>query len=413
MIEVVRRSVGLNPAFSVVKVSGQRQEGFRPYYLAGLAVRSLMTQRADKGAAALDTLDARELHYLGHVLPSLDNRAAAVEHDEQHRRQAIFDTLVKLTTTLLDDKPLVLLVDDLQFADEGTLVLLKVLVERAAPIFVCGAANETLGSGLDETAPPWERFFETTGTELCVARRRLQPLDADDIRLHLSGVYPGIDLPMGFEAELARTTSGNPLFLGEVLRMLVLDGKLSLAGQRWNVEPLNPGYLPGSLEEIVNRKIASLDEGARNLLEQVSTLGEDVALSVVTGATNVSEGEVLEFLDRARTLGLLRTDFQNNDETMRFSEKAFEESSTAPSSLSVGRRYTNTWAPTRRRCTSNGWTLRRRFSPITSSAPRTPTRRHATITSTICRQGRSIPMKRRTTREIISHSRRRNPKTRS
>ena len=123
---------------------------------------------------------------------------------------------------------------------------------------------------------------------------------------------------MGFEAELARTTSGNPLFLGEVLRMLVLDGKLSLAGQRWNVEPLDPGYLPGSLEEIVNRKIASLDEGARNLLEQVSTLGEDVALSVVTGATNVSEGEVLEFLDRARTLGLLRTDFQNNDETMRF-----------------------------------------------------------------------------------------------
>ena len=68
----------------------------------------------------------------------------------------------------------------------------------------------------------------------------------------------------------------------------------------------------------MNRKIASLDEGARNLLEQVSTLGEDVALSVVTGATNVSEGEVLEFLDRARTLGLLRTDFQNNDETMRF-----------------------------------------------------------------------------------------------
>jgi hypothetical protein len=64
--------------------------------------------------------------------------------------------------------------------------------------------------------------------------------------------------------------------------------------------------------------MATLDEGGRNLLEQVSTLGEDVPLSMVTGATNVSEGEVLEFLNRARTLGLLRTDFQNNDETMRF-----------------------------------------------------------------------------------------------
>ena len=319
VIEAIRRSVAINPAFSVVKVSGQRQEEFRPYYLAGLVVRSLMSERAGKGAAALDTLDARELHYLGQVLPSLDDGDATVDADQQRRRQGIFDTLVKLTTTLLDGKPLALLVDDLQYADEGTLVLLKVLTERAAaPIFVCGAANDTLGSGPDETAPPWERFFETTGAELCVSRRRLQPLDANDIRLHLSSVYPGIDLPLGFEDQLQRTTSGNPLFLSEVLRMLVLDGKLSLAGQCWTVEPLEPGYLPRSLEEIVNRKIASLDERGRNILEQISALGEDVALSVVTGATNAPESEVLEFLNRARSLGLLRTDFQNKDESVRF-----------------------------------------------------------------------------------------------
>jgi diguanylate cyclase (GGDEF)-like protein len=325
VIEAIRQSVAVNPAFSVVKISGRRQEEFRPYYLAGLLVRSLMSQRAGKAAAALDTLDARELHYLGQVLPSLDDGDATVDADQQRRRQGIFDTLVKFTTTLLDGKPLALLVDDLQYADEGTLVLLKVLTERASPpIFVCGAANDTLG-GPDETAPPWERFFQTTGAELCVARRRLRPLDANDIRLHLSSVYPGIDLPPGFDAELQRTTSGNPLFLSEVLRMLVLDGKLSLAGQRWTVEPLEPGYLPRSLEEIVNRRIASLDERGRNLLEQISALGEDVALSVVTGATNVSENEVLEFLNRARSLGLLRTDFQNKDESMRFLGEAVRE----------------------------------------------------------------------------------------
>ncbi len=319
IIETVRRSLALNGALSVVKLSGKRQEGFRPYYLAGQAIVSLMTQRADKGVPALDALDARELHYLGHVLPNLDDRSVVFEEDERHRREGIFVTLVKLTTKLLEGKPLVVLVDDLQFADEGTLTLLKVLLGRAdAPLFVCGTVNNTLGSGQDEEAPPWERFFQSKEAELSVVKRQLQPLSAEDIRTHLSGVFPGIDLPPGFETELARITSGNPLFLGEILRKLVLDQKLSLVGQRWTVEPPEEGYLPRSLEEIVSQKIAALDEEGVKLLEQVSTLGEDASLSVVAGATEVSENEVLEFLDRAENLGLLRTDFHINDETMRF-----------------------------------------------------------------------------------------------
>ncbi len=68
-------------------------------------------------------------------------------------------------------------------------------------------------------------------------------------------------------------------------------------------------------------KIAALDGEGRKLLEEVSALGEDVPLSVVTGASDVSESRVLEFLDRAEDLGLLRADFHINDETMRFLSK--------------------------------------------------------------------------------------------
>ncbi len=319
VIETVRRSLVRNQSLSVVKLSGKRQEGFRPYYLAGQAIVSLMSQRADKGVPALDALSARELQYLGHVLPKLDDRSASIEEDERLRREGIFITLAKLVTTLLDGKPLVLLVDDLQFADEGTLLLLKVLFGRAdLHLFVCGTVNDTLGMRQDEESAPWERFLRNKGAALSLVRRQLQPLTADDIRTHLSGVFPGINLPDGFEAELARTTAGNPLFLGEILRKLVLDQKLSLVGQRWTVGTPEEGYLPRSLDEIVSHKIEALDDESRKLLEQVSTLGEDVPLSVVAGASQVSEIEVLEFLDRAESLGLLRTDFQINDESMRF-----------------------------------------------------------------------------------------------
>ena len=50
-------------------------------------------------------------------------------------------------------------------------------------------------------------------------------------------------------------------------------------------------------------------------------MGETVPLSMLTGASHIAESKVLEFLDRAEALGLLRADFEINDETMRFLSK--------------------------------------------------------------------------------------------
>lgn len=322
VIETVRRSLSGNGALSAVKIAGKRQEGFRPYYLIAAAAVALMNSRTDKGVPALDSLEPRELDFLGQVIPHLEDRSAPMEENERLRREGIFVALVKLLTRLTESKPLVLLIDDIQYVDEGSLLLLKVLFARDHPhLFVCATVTEALVVAQEEEVPPWERFVSLHRDALPIEKRQLQPLSAEDIARHLSGVFPGIDLPEGFERELARTTAGNPLFLGEILRKLVLEQKLTLVGQRWTVEPPEDGYLPQSLEEIVNEKIAALDEEGRTLLEQVSTLGEDVPLSLVTGATAISENQVLEFLDRAENLGLLRSDFQINDETMRFLSK--------------------------------------------------------------------------------------------
>jgi diguanylate cyclase (GGDEF)-like protein len=322
VIETVRRSLSGNAALSVVKIAGKRQEGFRPYYLVAGAAVALMNLRTDKGVPALDSLEPRELNFLGQVIPHLEDRSVPVEENERIRREGIFVALVKLVTRLTESRPLVLLIDDIHYADEGTLLLLKVLfARRDLRLFVCATVTETLSVAQEEETPPWDRFVSLYRDVLGIDKRQLQPLSAEDIARHLSGVFPGIDLPDGFERELARTTAGNPLFLGEIMRKLVLDQKLTLVGQRWTVEAPEDGYLPRSLEQIVNEKIAALDVESRKLLEQVSTLGEDVPLSMVTGATTISENEVLEFLDRAETLGLLRSDFQINDETMRFLSK--------------------------------------------------------------------------------------------
>ena len=70
--------------------------------------------------------------------------------------------------------------------------------------------------------------------------------------------------------------------------------------------------------EVPFAEIAALESQERQILEKATALGEDVSLSVLTGAADQNENAVLEFLDRAEALGLVKSRFEINDETMHF-----------------------------------------------------------------------------------------------
>jgi len=310
-----------------VKVSGFPQEMFRPYYLITSILVSILNQRPDKGTGALETLSPKEITHLAHILPQLGGTEKAPPgEDEKVQREAIFTTLAHFIPKAVNSRPLILFIDDLHYSDEATLILLRRLMLRGEiPLFICGTSTETHEFKVEEQMVPLERFYETYHRELGVKKLTLTPLTATDIARHIKGIFTNARLPENFEKDLAQISQGNPLFLSEILRKLVLDQKITLVGQQWVIQSLEEGYLPRSLEEIVSQKIAALDEENRQLLEQVSALGEDVSLSVLIGSSGKMEAKVLEFIDQAVAQGLLSTDFQLNDETIRFlSERILE-----------------------------------------------------------------------------------------
>ncbi len=319
-LETIRRNLSGDDTFCVMKEAGDPREAYRPYYLCGRILLALLNQRQDKGSELLDDLADDEIEHLTHILPQLGKAGAGdASADGAARRQAIFTTLAKFLPRVADFRPLVLIIDDLQFADEATLLLLRVLIQtQKLTLFVCGSSLEFLKLSGEEEASPLERFYSMHHKELSIRRVKLRPLNEDDIAEYLKGVFPSLRTSDHFEAELARITQGNPLFLGEIIRKLVTDGKVNLVGREWVIDRLESGYLPRSLEEIVMQKIADLDAESRELLERASTLGEKIPLSVLTGSSELDENRVLEFLDRAEALGLVSLDFQINDEIMRF-----------------------------------------------------------------------------------------------
>jgi len=321
LLDAAQRSLSPGSTTLAARVAGAEQEAFRPYYLAARVFVGLLGEREDRGASVLESIPPHERSLLSRGLPARSGDDAPLElpdSDDPAEREAIFNTLAALLPRVTDGRPLLLLIDDLQFADEATLLLLRVLLRRPGlPLVVCATCMEsTLRAGNE--SPPLDAFYEEQAEEIGIRKFRLRALTADAIASHLGSVFPGVELPAGLEEQLAHVTQGNPLFLVEILRKLVADGKIAPGGQGWRMASIEDGYLPRSLEEIVSAKIAALDDERRELLEQATALGETTTLSMLSGTSDTTEARVLDFLDQAQALGLVSLDFHLNDETLRF-----------------------------------------------------------------------------------------------
>ncbi|MGD2125998.1 MAG: diguanylate cyclase [Desulfobacteraceae bacterium] len=325
-LETVQRSLAQSKSIVQVKVSGQPQELYRPYYLISNIVVSLLQHREDKGEAVFKSLEPEERAYLSQILPQLGETKEIEPGDEKAYREGVFATLIKLIKMVVDSKPTVFLIDDMHLGDQATLLLLRrVVMRKEIPVFVLGATSDA-PQGLEEgLADTLGRFWAAYGEELNITKVSLTALTSSDIVSHLRAIFPRVSLPKGFDRELEQVTQGNPLFLSEIVRKLVLDGKISLSGQQWVIHPLEEGYLPRSLEEIVREKVSVLDEESRQLLDQAAIFGDNVSLSALTGSAETSEAKILEFVDKAISQGILNSDFQINDETIRFLSRRVQD----------------------------------------------------------------------------------------
>ena len=96
-------------------------------------------------------------------------------------------------------RPVILFLDDLHFADEASLLLLRQLIQlNKFSLFVCGTADSSQESDSDKNKNPLRRFCEIYQEPLGIRKLTLTPLSAADIAKHIQALFPNITLPPGF-----------------------------------------------------------------------------------------------------------------------------------------------------------------------------------------------------------------------
>jgi tetratricopeptide (TPR) repeat protein len=216
--------------------------------------------------------------------------------------EEVFAAVTRLLELLSDRSPLVVLVDDLQWADQTFLDLVQFLTAslRDRPILILCLARSEL---LDEQ-PSWGggRFNSTTVL--------LGPLSGQDSEALVAGL---LGSPLRDRPAIERVTTaaeGNPLYLVELLSMLVEDAWLDERRGGWRAtRDLATLPIPPSLQAMVGARLDLLEPSQRFVLERASVVGLEFPIDALRELV----GQDLSLLDDALEALLAKDLLQPSD----------------------------------------------------------------------------------------------------
>jgi hypothetical protein len=256
--------------------------------------RDPQTLRADMGPGAADV--AQVVPEVGERLPGLPPPPALAPEAARFR---FFDSLTTFLTNVANRQPMVLILDDLHRADRPSLLLLQFLARelRRSGLLVLGTFRDT---EIDRRHPLVPTLAELA-REPSVDRLGLQGLaepEAVDLIAPAARQAP----PALLAGRIHRETRGNPLFIHEVVRMLVGEGRFERppAATTWEVG------LPPGLREVIAQRLDRLSETCIQLLTMAAVLGPEFDLRTLRLVGEIPGDALLEAIAEAEAARVIR-----------------------------------------------------------------------------------------------------------
>ncbi len=289
---------------------GQCSEGmgvsYRPWidaftHLVEHAPQQLLETHVEQHGAALSRL-----------VPALARRVPGAEPDggsgdADGDRYVLLEAMCALLRDAARDQVVVLVLDDLQWADAASLQVLRHTISTAnpPPLLVVGTYRDTdLTRDHVLTA-----VLADLRREPVVTRLAIRGLDDVELLALVEGAA-GYELPdegVLLAHALYRETGGNPFFTGELLRHLYETGAIVFDdnGQYSLSTDLDEIALPGSVRDVVMRRVDRLGDDVARLLSMAAVIGRTFDLEVLSAIAEQREDDVLDVLEQAVTAALI------------------------------------------------------------------------------------------------------------
>jgi DNA-binding CsgD family transcriptional regulator len=275
------------------------QAGAPPYWPWVQIIRSLLQSRApgaplgDLGPGAADIADlAPEMR---DHLPGSGSGARL--KDTAEARFRMFDAIRRLLAGACEHQPLVLVLDDLHWADAPSLRLLEFLAPEIADIalMLVGTYRATELS----RQHPLSNTLGGLARAPHIARVNLAGLSVEEAQAFITAAC-GAMPPAWFIRSLHQQTEGNPLFLREIVRFLEQQGILTAEFEAPDAALPRVIRVPEGLKEVIGRRLNLLSTACNEVLALASVIGRNFSLELLMrAAAPLAADEVIEALDEA------------------------------------------------------------------------------------------------------------------
>ena len=242
------------------------------------------------------------------LVPELADRVVdlppALRSDPETEQYRLFDAV---TGWLTVRSPLLLVLDDLQWAAAPTILLLRHVVRstESASLMIVGTYRTSELGAADPFAELLADLRGTSGVE----RVELGGLDEPGVRAFVTDVagHELDEAARAFAKSLHAHTSGNPFFVGELLRNLVESGASFERDGPWI--PVAGGEefgVPAGVREVVRRRVGRLAPSTGDVLTKAAVIGSEFDFDVLGLLVTLDHDVLLGGLDTAVAAGLLR-----------------------------------------------------------------------------------------------------------
>ncbi len=244
-------------------------------------------------------------------LPTLSRRASVpssvVSADPEASRYLLYSSITALIGAIARRRPVVLILEDLHWADAASIDLLRYLGDHidAERIMVLITYRDSVVHREHPLSSAIGDLHRRGG----VMQLRLEGLDGPAVTslVESSAGHPLDADGVALASALADETQGNPFFIREVLRHLVDVGSLVNDDGRWRPRSTTDAIVvPDSVRQVIDSRIDHLGQDCRRALELGAVIGREFELALMKLVLDTDELSLLELLEHPVQAGILR-----------------------------------------------------------------------------------------------------------
>ncbi|HTL36409.1 MAG TPA: AAA family ATPase [Kofleriaceae bacterium] len=260
---------------------------------------------------------------LARLFGELAGKTPAPISDPAVERTRLFDAVARLTERLATESPVVIVIDDLQWADSASIGVLAHLARaEVARVLVVATLRGTIESIEGPAAALLAQWRRAGADELTLGRLADRDVDA------LVATRLGAKTDDAIVANVRTRAGGVPLFVEQLVRALVDQGHVIDAGGRWIIAA-GRGAMSGSedgtasatsagtfgnlelppvIRDLVAARLVRLDERDRAIIDALAVAGDRAEHNAIVAATGLGDNDILARTNTLRAAGLMVAD---------------------------------------------------------------------------------------------------------